>query len=246
MKRVFIIIFLLLCVSPNAHSEDLKATLQDIIFLAQSSFSDATIIAFLETREVNFVLGPKEILELKNAGVSENVIRYLLGRIGAKEPQAYVQADYNAGYSFGASYNACYGSAFYFSIFPFPFFDCNSSCLHSSSKSTNYVQMNGHNYFRHNGHFHQDDLNQFASFSPSTPEKYFHGSWGSGGNRERKWRSNYTNQPRSKDRFTAAPFAQRNSNNFAKSRSYGSFKNGRSKAGNSWGTKRGSTSSRSK
>ncbi|MCH7667253.1 MAG: hypothetical protein IH936_15150 [Acidobacteria bacterium] len=71
-----------------------SVTLEDVILLARADISDETILAFLDYREVDFELGPDEILGLREAGVSEEIIRYLLERTGARLEQVPVTRDY--------------------------------------------------------------------------------------------------------------------------------------------------------
>ena len=69
---------LLLCASASAQANNRPVTIDEVIQLTQSGISDETIITFLETREIRFVLSPQDIVRLRAAGISEELIRYLL------------------------------------------------------------------------------------------------------------------------------------------------------------------------
>ena len=78
--------FLVLCValaacsvpSPALLQDDDTVSLDDIVFLAQSDISDQTILTYLKHRRLDFVLDAEGVQELREAGVSEEIIRYLL------------------------------------------------------------------------------------------------------------------------------------------------------------------------
>ena len=53
-------------------------SLDDVVLLARSDISDQTIFTFLDFRELGFVLDAQSLLLLRESGVSEAVIRYLL------------------------------------------------------------------------------------------------------------------------------------------------------------------------
>jgi hypothetical protein len=61
-----------------ALSQENMVSLDDIILLAESDVSDQTIMTFLWYRQLDFVLDSKGIQRLRAAGVSDDVIRYLL------------------------------------------------------------------------------------------------------------------------------------------------------------------------
>ncbi len=63
-----------------AQASHLKASLDDIVLLSQRGVSDKTLLLFLEDREAAFTLDAESIDKLILAGVSEDVIRYLLAR----------------------------------------------------------------------------------------------------------------------------------------------------------------------
>ncbi len=89
-------------------------TLEHIILLAEGGLSDETIIAFLETRPLGFVLSAEDIVRLRQAGVSERVIRYLLQRTPARPtdamPDAMPGQPYDRGYYTGAPFLYGYGA----------------------------------------------------------------------------------------------------------------------------------------
>jgi hypothetical protein len=61
-----------------ANAGHLNVTLSDLLLLAESGVSDKTILAFIEPRELAFTSGTEEIAKLRKAGLSEEVIQYLL------------------------------------------------------------------------------------------------------------------------------------------------------------------------
>ena len=85
-------------------------TLEHIILLAEGGLSDETIIAFLETRPLGFVLSAEDIVRLRQAGVSERVIRYLLQRTPARPTDAMPGQPYDRGYYTGAPFSYGYGA----------------------------------------------------------------------------------------------------------------------------------------
>jgi len=60
--------------------------LGEVIALARDGVSDRTIISFLQDRELDFVVGTDEMLRLREAGVGEPVIRYLVERTAPRDP----------------------------------------------------------------------------------------------------------------------------------------------------------------
>ena len=80
-------------------------TIDDIVQLAQSGISDETIITFLDTREIAFVPNARAIVRLRAAGVSEDVIRYLLERTAAVPAPVYPPPiAYGPGYGYPSAY----------------------------------------------------------------------------------------------------------------------------------------------
>jgi len=61
-----------------AYSQDGTVSLDDVVLLAQSDISDQTILTYLKHRRLDFVLDAEGVQELREAGVSEEIIRYLL------------------------------------------------------------------------------------------------------------------------------------------------------------------------
>jgi len=61
-----------------AYSQADVVSFDDVVLLAQSDISDQTIMTFLDFRELDFALDAEALLRLREAGVSEAVIRYLL------------------------------------------------------------------------------------------------------------------------------------------------------------------------
>lgn len=89
-----------------------QVPLKDLELLADSSLSDRTILVFLETREIGFQLDAETIARLRQRGVSEEVIRYLLQKTGVSDDPddrvAYVWSSpyplryYDLHYGYGA------------------------------------------------------------------------------------------------------------------------------------------------
>lgn len=59
---------------------NMVASMDDVLLLTQRGVSDETILVFLQSRVVNFIPDASDIDKLLEAGVSEEVIRYLLGQ----------------------------------------------------------------------------------------------------------------------------------------------------------------------
>ena len=72
-----ILLILILCV-PLAALEPLSD--QDVIQMIQAGFGEETIIKAIEANGVSFDRSVQELLQLKNAGVSETVIRAMLAK----------------------------------------------------------------------------------------------------------------------------------------------------------------------
>jgi len=112
MRRVSkITLRCLLCVlllgAGAARAQGRPASLDDVVLLAQSGLSDDTILSFLETRSIGFVLSAASIVQLRAAGVSEVIIRYLLKRFGvASVPQPVYTAPIWPGSAYPVSYYA--------------------------------------------------------------------------------------------------------------------------------------------
>ena len=56
----------------------LNVTLDDLLLLANGEVSDAIILSFIRTRETAFIVGAREIVKLREAGLSDEAIQYLL------------------------------------------------------------------------------------------------------------------------------------------------------------------------
>ena len=65
-----------------AEASDLSATLEDILLLAEQGISSETILVFLQNREIEFTLDADAVDRLLQAGVSKDIISYLLARSG--------------------------------------------------------------------------------------------------------------------------------------------------------------------
>ena len=85
--------FLLLLMPPPARANDFPrpARVEDVLGLADARLSDDTILTFLDTREIGFSLDVALIREMRGAGVSEPVIRYLIERT-SQPPRASLVA----------------------------------------------------------------------------------------------------------------------------------------------------------
>ena len=79
MKHILAVLVFILSIG-IAYAGHLNVTLDDLLLLAESEVSDKTILAFIEPREITFTLGTEEIAKLRKAGLSEEVIQYLLAK----------------------------------------------------------------------------------------------------------------------------------------------------------------------
>jgi len=106
-----------------ASAGQLNVTLSDLLLLVESGVSDKTILAFIEPRKITFTLGRKEIAKMYRAGISDEVIQYLLAknkRTGLtynryiKPPVPYSYPRYYYGSSlylgFGRGHHALFGN----------------------------------------------------------------------------------------------------------------------------------------
>ena len=85
MRRTIVgILFSLLLATPAAAAHHPEVSLEDLTLLAGSDISDETILVFLDFREIGFELDPEAIAHLREQGVSDEVIRYLLERTDAR------------------------------------------------------------------------------------------------------------------------------------------------------------------
>ncbi len=77
MKYLFASLIMLLSISTlNANQN--TTSLDDITLLTKRGLSDKSILIFLKNSELDFVLSAKNIDQLLQAGVSENIVQYLL------------------------------------------------------------------------------------------------------------------------------------------------------------------------
>ena len=84
MRRTILgVLFSLVLATPAAAAHRPQASLEDLTLLAKSGISDQTTLVFLDTREIEFALDPEAIALLRQEGVSDEVIRYLLERTDA-------------------------------------------------------------------------------------------------------------------------------------------------------------------
>lgn len=89
----------------TAQATNQPVTIDDVIQLAQSGISDETMITFLDTREIGFVPSAEMIVRLRAAGVSEDVICYLLERTAAvPAPVPPPPVTYAPGYGYPLAY----------------------------------------------------------------------------------------------------------------------------------------------
>jgi len=148
MKRTIVAFAAVLALAANAHSSHQVVRLDDVILLAQEGLSDETILSFLDAREIGFALGPEEMVTLRDAGVSEEVIRYLVNRIAGGRPaprRAYVAPPPLAYGSFGYSPYG-YGAAYIgVSTFPHWWYD------HHHAHVGHHV-LGQHHFSPHGGH----------------------------------------------------------------------------------------------
>jgi len=79
MKHILAVLICMLSMG-IAYAGHLNMTLNDLLLLAESGVSDKTILAFIEPRKITFALDAKEIAKLRKAGLSEEVIQYLLAK----------------------------------------------------------------------------------------------------------------------------------------------------------------------
>ena len=117
-------------------------TLDDVIMLAQSGISDETIRVFLETRDIEFVIGAAAIATLRAAGVSEEIIRYLIDRAQVESGRRSFDRAPTVRYAYPSTYyDASYAPGLVFSVglssFPHWWHDhhCHRGIAHCSPPS---------------------------------------------------------------------------------------------------------------
>jgi len=130
-KRVTVLLALLLGLAGAAWAgqlEDQQAEIQDILLLAQQGISDEVIIKHIEARGFVYDLTVDDILDLRDRGLSENVIEAMLDtavddqpsqrervvdRDGSSTTSVYLSAGY-----FSPWYYYPYAWGFYYDPFP--------------------------------------------------------------------------------------------------------------------------------
>ena len=86
MRKLVVSLALALAAAYTVEAGYRVVQLGEVIALARQGLSDRTIVSFLEGRELDFFVGTDEILRLREAGVGEPVIRYLIERTAPREP----------------------------------------------------------------------------------------------------------------------------------------------------------------
>jgi len=85
MRRIVVSLALALVTAATVEAGYRVVRLTDVIVLARERVSDRTIVSFLESRELAFVVGTDEILRLRDAGAGEELIRYLVVRTAPRD-----------------------------------------------------------------------------------------------------------------------------------------------------------------
>ncbi len=134
------------------------ASLEDIILLAESGVSNQTIRVFLSSRPVDFDLDADAIARLKEAGISEENIQFLLDSFGEpasvtdREVVVVVAPDPYPYYYYGSYYVA--GAILHFPHwgfhFSFPFHFTSHHLHHRTSHRA--IHNDGHRGHRESGH----------------------------------------------------------------------------------------------
>jgi hypothetical protein len=88
MRRMVVSLALALVAAATVEAGYRVVRLTDVIVLAREGVSDRTIVSFLESRELAFVVGTDEILRLRDAGAGEELIRYLVERTAPRDSYA--------------------------------------------------------------------------------------------------------------------------------------------------------------
>src|SRR2546427_12621676 len=88
MRRMIVSLALALAAAATVEAGYRVVRLTDVIVLAREGVSDRTIVSFLESRELAFVVGTDEILRLRDAGAGEELIRYLVERTAPRDSYA--------------------------------------------------------------------------------------------------------------------------------------------------------------
>ena len=85
----------------QALANDRRVEIQDIVSLEQAGLSDQTILTFVDSGTLGFSMSAADLIYLRDAGVSEHVIRYLLAKARptvAPVPNPTYRAPYRADY----------------------------------------------------------------------------------------------------------------------------------------------------
>lgn len=84
MRRLILMIASgLIFAAPAMAAHRPEVTLDDLTLLAESDISDETTLVFLASREVGFELDAETIVLLREQGISEEIIKHLLGKASA-------------------------------------------------------------------------------------------------------------------------------------------------------------------
>ncbi len=116
MRRTIVgILFSLVLATPAAAAHLPEVSLEDLTLLARSDISDETILVFLDPREIGFELDADAIALLRQQGVSDEVIRYLLERTDARS-----ERDDRVVYVSAGAYPPRYYAPYYgYGVFPY-------------------------------------------------------------------------------------------------------------------------------
>ncbi|MCH8890281.1 MAG: hypothetical protein IH827_04265 [Myxococcales bacterium] len=116
MRRTIVgILFSLVLATPAAAAHLPEVSLEDLTLLARSDISDETILVFLDPREIGFELDADAIARLREQGVSDEVIRYLLERTDARS-----ERDDRVVYVSAGAYPPRYYAPYYgYGVFPY-------------------------------------------------------------------------------------------------------------------------------
>jgi hypothetical protein len=134
----------------NAAQADVpQVSLEDILLLIERGISNETVLVFLETRDIGFILDAEDIDKLLAAGVSEEVISYLLQQTATYSVPSYsyrttTYVDRYPSYYYTPYYSAT--SVFLgFSSFPRAWFRHHHSGVHHGPLHHDGVHHPAHN-----------------------------------------------------------------------------------------------------
>jgi len=132
-----------------AQAGALQTSLEDILLLTERGVSDETVLVFLETRELGFTPVAEDIDKLLAAGVSEEVIRYILRQTAtySAPPYTYRTATYVDRYPpyYYTPYYAGTSVFFGYSGFPHYWFRHHYGGVHHTPLHHRTVHRPGHN-----------------------------------------------------------------------------------------------------